>query len=128
MKRKAPNRNNRRAVAAVEAAVCLPMLVFVWLATFELTQATALKQQGQFLSSTAAHRVIESNDSFTTIENEIMALANSLQLNGCEVNLQRVDSEIVECAVTIDFAQNSPIRTLLSDRLVDSSYFTYRKE
>ena len=48
---------NRKGIAAVEAAVCLPMLVIIWLGTVEVSQIISLKQQGQLLASTAANRV-----------------------------------------------------------------------
>ena len=58
---------NRKGIAAVEAAVCLPMLVVIWLGTVEVSQIISLKQQGQLLATAAANRIVESNDSFAEI-------------------------------------------------------------
>jgi len=119
---------NRRGVAAVEAAVCLPLLIIIWFGTFEVTRRTSLQQQAQLLAANAAHQILESNDSFDTIEIDTLNLADSLGLEGCDVQISRVDSQIVETSVSMDFGQNSPISSILSGEQVISNYYSYREE
>ena len=119
---------NRRAAAAVEAAVCLPVLVVIWFGSFELARVLSLKQQAQLFASAAATKVLETTDDFSAIEEDTEALAISLGIKGCEVSLSRVDSQIVESSVVIDFGQNSPLSSVLSDRPVTSTYYSYREE
>jgi len=119
---------NRRAVAAVEAAVCLPVLVVIWFGSFELARVLSLKQQAQLFASSAAHKVLETTEDFGDIETEMEELATSLGIDGCDVTLTRIDSEIVESMVSIDFGKNSPISGVLNDRPVTSTYYSYREE
>jgi len=119
---------DRRAVAAVEAAVCLPVLVLVWFGSFELARLLSLKQQAQLFASTAANRVIETTDSFESIEAGVENLATSLGIEEVDAVVTRIDSEVVESSVTIDFARNSPLSSLLTGREVNSTYYSYRQE
>ena len=118
---------NRKAVAAVEAAVCLPVLLVVWFGSFEMSRLLSLKQQAQLLSSNAAHQVISTTDSLEEIELEIEDLATSLGIVGCEATLTRVDSEVVQSTVSIDFSRNSPLSSLLTGRNVNSTFHSYRE-
>ena len=126
--KKKHRRKNRRGVAAVEAAVCLPLLIIIWFGTFEVTRRTSLQQQAQLLAANAAHRILESNAPFETIEIDTLNLAESLGLEGCDVQISRVDSQIVETSVSMDFGQNSPISSILSGEQVISNYYSYREE
>jgi len=119
---------NRRAVAAVEAAVCFPILILIWLGSFELARVLSLKQQAQLFASTAAQQVLESNTSFATIETDVEALALSLGIQECEATLVRTDSEIVESTVTIDYGSNSPLSSIFQRLPVQSTYFSFRPE
>ena len=89
-------RNKRRGIAAVEAAVCLPVLVVVWLGAYEVNQVLSLRQQSQLLSATAANRVVSTAIPFADIETEIEDFSESVGIKNCEVTLTRVDSEVVE--------------------------------
>lgn len=122
------SRKNRRGVAAVEAAVCLPLLIIIWFGTFEVTRRTSLQQQAQLLAANAAHRILESDAPFDTIEADALDLAESLGLDGCTVQISRVDSEIVETTVSMDFTDNSPISSILRGQQIVSSYYSYRVE
>ena len=119
---------NRRAVAAVEAAVCLPILIVIWLGGFELSRVLSLKQQAQLFASNAALQVLETNNSFENIETDVETLATSLGIEGCDAVLTRIDSEIVETTVSIDYAQNSPLSAIFQQQPVASTYFSYRVE
>lgn len=123
-------RKERKGIAAVEAAVCLPILVVIWLGSFEVLQILALKQQGQLLSSTAAQRVVASADSFNDIEARVLSMSEAIGINDCEVEIQRVDPDLVESIVTIDLAKNSPspLGSLFNHQSVSSHYFAFRKE
>lgn len=120
--------NNRRGIAAIEAAVCLPVLIVVWLGTVEVSRMLTLKQQGQLLASTAAHRVIESSTPLTSIETDMEALAVSLGLQGCDVVLSRLDSEVIESRVIIDSSQNSTFSSILLGRDIVSQHYSFREE
>ena len=114
MKRKRRKRfDNRAGVAVVEAAVCLPVLIVIWLGTVEISRTLTLKQQGQLLSSTAAHRIIDSNEPFTDIEADLETLAQEIGINGVDVSVTQFDPELVESTVTIDIDQNSNLGTCL---------------
>lgn len=119
---------SRAAVAAVEAAVCLPVLVLVWFGSFELARLLSLKQQAQLLSSTAANRVLDSDDSFEVIETRLENLAVDLGIEDVDATVTRIDSEVVESSVTIDFGRNSPLSALLAGRQVNSTYYSFREE
>ena len=119
---------NRKAVAAVEAAVCLPVLLVVWFGSFELSRMLSLKQQVQLLASNAAHEVIVGVDTFEEIETEVEALATSLGIDGADVTVTRLDSEIVSSTVTVDFGQNSPLSSVLAGRQVSSTFQAFRQE
>lgn len=118
---------NRRGVAAVEAAVCLPLLIIVWFGTFEVTRRTSLMQQAQLLAANAAHRILESSTGFDVIEADTLVLAKSLGIEGCQIEISRVDSQLVETVVSMDFSQNSPISSLLTGQIIESTYFSYRE-
>jgi hypothetical protein len=126
--KKRQKQNNRRGIAAVEAAVCLPLLIIVWFGTFEVTRRTSLQQQAQLLASNAAHRILESTTEFETIEADTLVLAESLGIEGCQVEISRIDREIVETIVSMDFSQNSPISSILRGQQIQSAYYSYREE
>lgn len=129
MKRKRRKRfDNRAGVAVVEAAVCLPVLIVIWLGTVEISRTLTLKQQGQLLSSTAAHRIIDSNEPFTDIEADLENLAQEIGINGVDVSVTQFDPELVESTVTIDIDQNSNLGTLFPGRSVTSTYYSYREQ
>ena len=128
MKRKKRIFANRRAVAAVEAAVCLLVIVLVWFASFELNRMLTLKQQAQLFATNAANQVMTTSRSFETIETDVEGLATSLGVSNCEVTVTRVNSQIVRSNVVIDFSSNSPLSSLLSGREVDSTFHSYRTE
>ena len=119
---------NRRGVAAVEAAVCLPLLIIVWFGTFEVTRRTSLQQQAQLLASNAAHRILDNNTDFATIEADTLGLAESLGIVDCQVDIFRVDHEIIEATVSMDFTKNSPISSILRGQQISSSYYSYLEE
>lgn len=120
--------DNRAGVAVVEAAVCLPVLLIIWLGTVEISRTLTLKQQGQLLSSTAAHRIIDSNEPFTDIEADLENLAQEIGINGVDVSVTQFDPELVESTVTIDIDQNSNLGTLFPGRSVTSTYYSYREQ
>ena len=129
MKRKRRKRfDNRAGVAVVEAAVCLPVLIIIWLGTVEISRTLTLKQQGQLLSSTAAHRIIDSDEPFTEIEADLENLAQEIGINGVDVSVTQFDPELVESTVTIDIDQNSNLGTLFPGRSVTSTYYSYREQ
>ena len=129
MKRKRRKRfDNRAGVAVVEAAVCLPVLIIIWLGTVEISRTLTLKQQGQLLSSTAAHRIIDSDEPFTDIEADLETLAQEIGINGVDVSVTQFDPELVESTVTIDIDQNSNLGTLFPGRSVTSTYYSYREQ
>ena len=125
---KKQRQKNRRGVAAVEAAVCLPLLIIVWFGTFEVTRQTSLKQQAQLLASNAAHRILESPTDFASIKADTLVVADSLGIEGCQVEIFRIDSQLVEIIVSMDFSQNSPISSILAGQQVSSTYYSYREE
>ena len=120
--------NNRNGIAAVEAGLCLPLLILIWLGSYEMVHTLALKQQGQLLCTTAANRVIDSSTDFETIESEILNLSEAIGVVDCEITIQRLDPEIVESVVTIDYARNSALASIFSMGSVSSSYYSYRVE
>jgi len=103
-------------------------LIIVWFGTFEVTRRTSLKQQAQLLASTAAHRILESSTDFETIRTDTLILADSLGIEGCQMEISRVDSEIVQSTVMMDFSENSPISSLLRGQQITSIYYSYRVE
>lgn len=127
-KRSSTRRRDRKAIAAVEAAVCLPVLVIIWLGTVEVSRLLSLKQQGQLIASTAAHRIVESTTSFSAIETEMESLASSIGIEGFQIELARIDSEVIESAVTIDSSANSPFGSILGSHDVTSKYYSYRED
>lgn len=120
--------SDRRGIAAVEAAVCLPVLIIIWLGTVEITRTLTLKQQAQLLSSTAAHRVIDSTTALSEIESNLTSLAEELDIQGVDVSVTRFDTELVEASVSINIDQNSSLGTLFPGRSVNSTYYSYREE
>ena len=120
--------NRRVLVVTVEAALCLPVLVLIWLLSYEVVHMQSLKQQRQLLSSTAATRILESTKNLDVIEDEIVDLADQLNLEGCVVELQRIDKQIVEAVVEIDYSQNSVLGSILKVQDVRSVNYSYRIE
>ena len=88
----------------------------------------SLKQQVQLLASNAAHEVIVGVDTFGEIETEVEALATSLGIDGADVTVTRLDSEVVSSTVTVDFGQNSPLSSVLAGRQVSSTFQAFRRE
>ena len=119
---------NRQGIAAVEAAVCLPLLIIVWLGCYEVTRQTSLRQQAQVLAATAADQVISSTKSFDTIKTNIKTLADSLGIEGSSTEIKRVDSQVVEATVSFDFTRNSLISSLFRGQQVSSTYYSYRED
>lgn len=120
--------NDRKGLAAVEAALCLPLLIIIWLGSYEMVHALGLKQQGQLLCSTAANRVIESSVDFETIESDVVTMSESIGIIDCVVDVQRLDSEVVESVVTIDFSKNSVFGSIFRTGNVTSSFYSFREE
>ena len=112
----------------MEAAVCLPVLIIIWLGTVEISRTLTLKQQGQLLSSTAAHRIIDSDEPFSDIETDLETLAQEIGIKGVDVTVTQFDAELVESTVTIDIDQNSSLGTLFPNRNVTSTYYSYREQ
>lgn len=121
-------RFNRNGIAAVEAAVCFPVLVIIWLGTFEVSRRTTLQQQAQLLAASTAHRVQETDIDFGALRSETADLAQALGLEDVQVQISRHDNEVIESTVSMDFTKNSPISTFLRGRQVSSVYYSYREE
>lgn len=121
-------KSRRLGAATVEAAICLPVLVVVWLGAFELNQLVTLRQQTQVVASLTADKVVRSLRSFDFIENEVETIAESLGLQDVQIEIVQVDNQIVESKVTIDFASNSPSNTILRFNEVSSTCYSYRKK
>ena len=119
---------NRKGVAAVETALCLPLLIIIWMGTFEVSRQTSLRQQTQLLASSAANRILETTTPFGEIESETLVLAEALGIEDCQISITRVDSEIVRSDVTIDFSQNSPLSLILDGQQITSTYYSYRED
>lgn len=119
---------NRKGVAAVEAALTLPLLLLIWLGSYEMIHVLSLKQQSQLLCTTAANRVIESNDAFEDIEAEILSLSEAIGIVDCVVDVSRLDSDIVETKVVVDRSKNSVMSAAFGSGFVTSSYYSYREE
>ena len=128
MRRKTRKHDNRKGIAAVEAAVCLPVLIVIWLGTVEVSRTLTLKQQGQLMASTAASRILESGTPFAEIEADLETLAEDLGIFGVDVSVKRFDPELVESTVTIDIDQNSSLGSLYPNREVVSRYYAFREE
>ena len=120
--------NKRRGLAAVEAAVCMPVLIVIWFGTVEISRVLTLKHQGQLIASTAAHRVIDSTKELSEIETDMEALAETIGIVDADVTLSRFNSEIVESQITINVAKNSTFGTLLTTPQVTSKYYSFREE
>lgn len=118
----------RNGIAAVESAICLPLLIVVWLGSYEMVHALSLKQQCQLLCTTAANRVIDSSADFETIESEIITLSQSIGIVDCEITVQRLDAEVVESVVTVNYSKNSALASIFELGSVSSSYYSYRVE
>ena len=99
-----------------------------WLGSYEVVKTLSLKQQGQLLCATAAHRVLGSTDDFTTIEDDVLVISNSIGLNDAVITIQRVDAEVVESVVTIDVSKNSMLGSVFQPSTVSTSYFSFREE
>ena len=56
------------------------------------------------------------------------SLASSIGIEGFQIELQRIDSEVIESAVTIDSSANSPFGTILGSHDVTSKYYSYRED
>ena len=120
--------NKRRGIAAVEAAVCLPVLIVIWLGTVEVSTVLTLKQQSQLIAAAAAQQTLESTATFTEIETKFKNLADSIGIEGATVSLRQFDGEIVETEVTIDVGSNSTFGSLLKTKKVNSKYYSYRED
>ena len=120
--------NKRRGIAAVEAAVCLPVLIVIWLGTVEVSTVLTLKQQSQLIAAAAAQQTLESTATFTEIETKFKNLADSIGIEGATVSLRQFDGEIVETEVTIDVGPNSTFGSLLKTKKVNSKYYSYRED
>ena len=117
----------RNGVAAVEAAICLPVLVIIWLAASEINQLVNLKQQTQILAAMSSDRAVRTFYSFDLIEEEVKGIAESLGLEECAVTMRWSTGDIVESKVTVDFSLNSPTHSLLGISEVSSALYAYRK-
>lgn len=120
--------NKRRGIAAVEAAVCLPVLIVIWLGTVEVSTVLTLKQQSQLIAAAAAQQTLESTATFTEIETKFKNLADSIGIEGATVSLRQFDGEIIETEVTIDVGPNSTFGSLLKTKKVNSKYYSYRED
>ena len=120
--------NKRRGIAAVEAAVCLPVVIVIWLGTVEVSTVLTLKQQSQLIAAAAAQQTLESTATFTEIETKYKNLADSIGIEGATVSLRQFDGEIVETEVTIDVGPNSTFGSLLKTKNVNSKYYSYRED
>ena len=120
--------NKRRGIAAVEAAVCLPVLIVIWLGTVEVSTVLTLKQQSQLIAAAAAQQTLESTATFTEIETKFKNLADSIGIEGATVSLRQFDGEIVETEVTIDVGPNSTFGSLLKTKKVNSKYYSFRED
>ena len=118
----------RKGVAAVEAAICLPVLVLIWLAAGEVNQLISLKQQTEILAAMSSDRAVRTYISFEAIEDDTEEMAESLGLVGCDVEMSWFDDNIVETKVSLDFSQNSPTPSFLGTGEVSSTLYVYRKE
>jgi len=129
MKRKTTTRtrSGRRGIAAVEAAICLPVLIAIWLGTVEITRTLTLKQQSQLFASAAAARILDTNTPLQDVESNIELMAKEFDVLGVDVSVTRFDNDLVEASVSINIDQNSSLGTLFPGRSVASTYYTFRK-
>ena len=121
-------KESRKGAAAVEAAICLPVLVGIWLATTELNQFINLRQQTQILAAMSAEKVVRSTDSFEKIQDAVEENAESLGLVGCVVTITQTDEEVVQSNVSIDFTENASSRSLFGTQNVTSTCYSFRDQ
>ena len=57
-----------------------------------------------------------------------MALSEQLDLNSVDVKIRRIDSQIVEALVEIDYSENSVLGSVIELDNVTSINFSYRVE
>lgn len=122
-------KNKRKGIAATEAAICLPILVFIWLASLQLLQLLAFKQQAQLLASHAATSVAASAETFEGIESDVANMAQTLEIEGVEVSVEQISTLFVQSVVSIDLERNAPIATALNVvPKIESTFYSYRPE
>ncbi len=122
-------KKKRKGIAATEAAICLPILVFIWLAALQLLQLLAFKQQAQMLASHAATRVVASAVDFDGIESEVAQMAEELEIRGVGVSVEQLSPQLVRSVVSIDLDENAPIATALNVvPEIESTFYSYRTE
>ena len=123
--RKAPN---RRGVAAVEFAVCLPIIVLLVMGSIEASSFIFLKQSLSVAAYEGAREAIRTTSGSVEADGRARSILTARQVQGFQINFpgtdpstaRRGDEIIVQ--VTAPSAPNSPLAgQFVADRLLTSS-------
>lgn len=125
--RKTRKRNRRRGAAAVEFAVCLPVLVLIVFGSIEASTMIFLKQTLNVAAYEATREAIRDGSSNADADTRARNILNARNVTGFDIRFvngesfdaERGDEIVVE--VTAPSAPNSPLLgQFISDRVVIS--------
>ena len=106
----AVNLENRKGVAVVEVAVCLPIFLSIVFGLISLGLAVQLKSNSKLIGHMAATEIFraEKADASTTkgIESKYLKLANDLGLAGFSLGIHRDSTGTFEVRTEVSFADN----------------------
>jgi TadE-like protein len=114
----------RRAVAAVEFAVCLPILVFVVVGTIEVTNAIFLRQGLAVAAYEGCKEFATSDGTVSSSTNCIQNILNSRSISSSTITvsptdpMQLVRGATLTVEVSAPLNGNSPIRRFIGNRTI----------
>ncbi len=131
--RKNRNPKRRRGVAAVEFAVCLPVLVFVVLGTIEVSNAIFLRQGLAIAAYEGCKEFATSDGTVTSATDCIQNVLSNRSISSTTITLTPTDPALLVRGATITaeiaapLSGNSPIRRFIGDRMITVRVVMCRK-
>jgi Flp pilus assembly protein TadG len=123
-----PRRNKKHSrlsgVAAVEFAVCLPVLVLVVLSTIEVNNAIFLRQGLHIAAYEGAKELATPDGTLASANTEIQNILSSRSISSATVTMTPNDPALLVrgATITVEVAAqltgNSPIRTFIGNRTI----------
>lgn len=118
-----------RGVAAVEFAVCLPVMTLVAVAALQVGYGILLRQQALYVAETTAIEYSLGNIQEQQLVPRANQAARNLGLKSARARLKRLSKDMICLSVDVPIDSNSPVPKLVTlPKQVSSRALAYRSQ
>lgn len=118
-----------RGVAAVEFALCLPVMVFIALGSMQAGYAILLRQKALYIAESTTIDYSLGNIQESQIRSRAAEFAKDLGIQGATAKLSRHGRDMLRLDVSVPISRNSPVPSLIGlPRTLSSHALAYRSQ